>query len=350
LELKAGTTTASFDAKTGLLKSLRRGDQVSAFTNGPRVVYARPANGEIPWQDAAFEVSGTTVMWKPATPQLLNLLEIDLGLPKIVNWAGFKLEISSDGKVWKTLYDATRRNNDGNVYEFPPQTVAAVRLSEFRQVDGGLPAVKRLRAAYQAERFPVVGEPEASSGPDWVESVSRSHRFRWTLAGSGELRLSYSYGLDGEVTYHGITFDHPEEQFESVKWQGEGPYRVWQNRLPGTWLGVHEIARNDIQPGESWKFPEFQGFFAGLRWARFQTTSGPLTVTSPDAGTYLRIGTPRISHPFTTVAFPAGDVSFLKVIPAIGSKFITPGKTGPASQPVKVAGEQAGTLVFRFGE
>ena len=71
---------------------------------------------------------------------------------------------------------------------------------------------------------------------------------------------------------------------------------------------------------------------------------------SPDPGTYLRIGTPRISHPFTTVAFPAGDVSFLKAIPAIGSKFVTPGKSGPASQPVKVAGEQAGTLVFRFGE
>jgi hypothetical protein len=349
LSLKAGKLMASFDAKTGLLKSLRRGDQVSSFTNGPRLVFARPAKGEIPWQDVPVS-QGSTVLWKPEVPQRLNLLEIDLGLPKTINWAGFKLEISPDGESWKTLYDATRRNSDGNVYEFPPQTVAAVRLSNFRQVDGGLPAVKRMRAAYQAERFPEAAGAEVTSGPDWVESVSGSQRFRWTMTGAEELRLDYSYSLDVEFIYHGITFDHPEERFESVKWLGEGPYRVWQNRLPGTWLGVHETARNDVQPGESWTFPEFQGFFAGLRWARFQTTSGPLTVTSQNPGTYLRIGTPRISHPFTTVAFPAGDVSFLKAIPAIGSKFITPAKTGPASQPVKVAGEQAGSLVFRFGD
>lgn len=349
LELKVGTLAASFDAETGMLKSLRRGDQVASFTHGPRVVYARPAKGEISWQEVAVN-PGATVLWKPETPRWLNLLEIDLGVPKSINWAGFKLEISPDGESWKTLYDATRRNNDGNVYEFPPQVVAAVRLSNFRQVDGGQAVVKRLRTAYQAERFPVVGEPKVTRGPDWVESVTGAGRFRWTLTGSEELRLDYSYPLDGEFLYHGITFDHPEEKFRSVKWLGEGPYRVWQNRLPGTWLGVHETARNDIQPGESWTVPEFQGFFAGLRWARFDTASGPLTVTSPDPGTYLRIGTPRINHPFTTVGFPAGDVSFLKAIPAIGSKFVTPGKSGPASQPVKVAGEQAGTLVFRFGE
>ncbi len=349
LVLKAGTLTASFDAKIGMLKSLRRGDQISSFTNGPRVVFARPAKGEISWKDVPVS-PGATVLWKPDAPQRLNLLEIDLGLSKNINWAGFKLEISPDGKSWKTLYDATRRNNDGNVYEFPPQVVAAMRLSNFRQVDGRQPAVKRMRVAYQADRFPVVTESKVSSGPDWVESVSGSQRFRWTLTGSGELRLDYSYLVDGEVIYHGITFDHPEENLESVKWLGEGPYRVWQNRLPGTWLGVHETARSDIQPGESWTFPEFQGFFAGLRWARFDTVSGHLTVTSADPGTYLRIGTPRISHPFTTVAFPEGDVSFLGAIPAIGSKFITPGKSGPASQPVKVGGEQAGSLVFSFGE
>ena len=73
-------------------------------------------------------------------------------------------------------------------------------------------------------------------------------------------------------------------------------------------------------------------------------------VSSLRPGTYLRIGTPRISHPFTTVAFPAGDLSFLESIPAIGSKFITPEKTGPSSQPAKAAGLHSGSLVFRVGE
>ncbi len=352
--LKSANLSAAFDAKSGLLKRLLHGDQTAALTNGPRVVYAHPASGEIQWTEAVDLLSspGSTTTWQLEPSRLLNLLEIDLDLPKNINWAGFKLEISPDGQTWKTLYDATRRTSDGKIYEFPPQRVAAVRLSNFRQVDGKLPALKRLRSAYQAERFaPVESVPaKVTSGPDWVESANDSDRFRWTLSGSGDLRLDYSYRLDGEFIYQGITFDHPEEKFKSVRWLGEGPVRVWQNRLRGTTLGVHEIAANDVQPGESWDFPEFQGCFAGLRWARFETAVGPLTVSSLQPGTYLRIGTPRISHPFTTVAFPAGDLSILEAIPAIGSKFITPEKTGPSSQPAKAAGLHTGSLVFRVGD
>ena len=358
--LRAGEVSASFDAATGMLQSLRRGVEISGLTQGPRVVYARPAKGEIPWQEislAAPAVPGAPVLWTPEAPLRLNLLDIELGLPKEINWAGFKLEISPDGKTWKTLFDSTRRTRDGSSYEFPPQMVAAVRLSEFRQEGGKLPAVARMRAAYQAERFPAAGGPmqvtsgNGSEGVVFLSSVAAdgSQRFHWRLLSSGELCLDYSYKLEGDVTYHGVTFDHPEEQLQSLKWLGEGPSRVWQNRLRGTSLGIYQIASNDNQAGESWQYPEFQGCFAGLRWAELKTASGGLTVSTADASTYLRVGTPRISHPFTTVAFPPGDVSFLKVIPAIGSKFILPEKTGPSSQAVKVAGDQGGSLVFRIG-
>jgi hypothetical protein len=133
-----------------------------------------------------------------------------------------------------------------------------------------------------------------------------------------------------------------------VRWLGAGPYRVWQNRIRGTWFGVHEIAQNDIQAGESWNYPEFQGYFAGLRWTRLETAAGPLTVTSASPETYLRIGTPRINHQNTTVDFPAGDLSFLQAIPAIGSKFILPDKSGPSGQPAKAAGTYQGSLRFDF--
>ena len=340
--LKSGDVTATFDPLTGKLVSFRRGERVSSLTNGPRVVYARPAQGEVPWTEIQLDASA---VWKPATPGLLDRFEIELESPANVNWAGFKLEISPDGQTWKTLYNSTRRTRDGNQYVFPPQTVAAVRLSEFRQVDGRPSKVKRIRCAYQPERYPAASPCKVTTGGDWLESLAENgDRFRWTLSGAGGLRLDYSYQLDGPVTYHGITFDHPETDFTSVKWLGEGPYRVWQNRLRGTSFGVHKLARNDIQPGESWDFPEFQGCFAGVREARFETAAGALTVAGE--GTYLRIGTPRISHPFTTVPFPAGDLSFLAVIPAAGSKFITPEKTGPASQPVNVSGRQSGSVVF----
>jgi hypothetical protein len=193
-------------------------------------------------------------------------------------------------------------------------------------------------------------DPQSDATVAWLESTGAASldRFRWTLQSDGVLRLDYTYTLTGEFLYHGITFDHPEEKMHSLRWLGEGPYRVWQNRLRGTSLGVHEIARNDTQPGETWSYPEFQGCFSGLRWARLDTAEGPLTITCGQPEIFLRIGTPRISHINTTVGFPAGDISFLRAIPAMGSKFVVAAKTGPASQPAHAVGEYTGSLFFRF--
>ena len=368
IRLRAGAVVANFDATNGLLRSVRRGDKASALTNGPRLTFARPAaQGDVQWLDLKTDRPANASAPLTAqldAPQPANVIEAELDYPANVSWAGFRLEISPDGLSWNTLYDATRRIYDGKLFEFPPQPVAAMRLSDFRRSDGAPVVVKNLRLGYQAKRFPAVltTPPKITTGTAhgpptgadiaWLESTGASglDHFRWTLSADGALRLDYAYTLNGEFQYHGITFDHPEEKLNSLRWLGEGPYRVWQNRLRGTGLGVHEIARNEIQPGETWGYPEFQGCFAGLRWARFETPGGLLTVTSLQPETYLRVGTPRISHINTTVAFPAGDISFLRAIPPMGSKFKTPEETGPTSQWARAAGSYSGTLVFRFGE
>lgn len=361
--LKAGEVTASVDAATGLLRRLRHGDQISSLTDGPRLVFARPgSSGTVEWLPFANEDLPTQTR-RLAEPHLANTLEIDLDFTRAIAYAGFKLEISPDGAAWKTLFDGSRRGGDGKNYNFPPQPVLGVRLSHVRRSDGQPIGVKSVRLGYAAARFPSAAstpatvtrgsgrDPISGDGVAWVESRGAAglDRCRWTLHSDGSLRLDYDYTLSGEFLYHGITFDHPEAEMNSLRWLGQGPYRVWQNRLLGTLLGVHEIAHNDIQPGEAWDYPEFQGFFAGLRWARIATTTGPLTITSGSPAVYLRVGTPRISHQFTTVEFPAGDLSFLQAIPAIGSKFITPEKTGPASQPAKASGHYTGSLIFDFG-
>jgi Beta galactosidase small chain len=120
-------------------------------------------------------------------------------------------------------------------------------------------------------------KPGFTAGNSPFQKVGRAaglNSFRWTLSGDGSLRLDYDYTLNGDYRYHGITFDHPEDQMKSLRWLGDGPYRVWQNRLRGTWLGIHDVAYNDIQPGESWDYPEFQGMFSGLRWADLETSAG----------------------------------------------------------------------------
>jgi hypothetical protein len=363
IRLTAGSVTASFDASTGMLLGLRSGDRIAALANGPRLVYGRPESaGTVEWMPFST-VDAAAQTRRLASPRLANTLEIDLEYTKAVAYASFKLEISPDGGSWKTIYDGARRAGDGKIYNFPPQTVGAVRLSNIRRSDGLPIDVKSVRLGYAANRFPAEpaakGSVTTGSGKDgdtgedvaWVAARGGAglDLFRWTLRGDGTLRLDYSYTLNGEFIYHGITFDHPEGAMNAIRWLGEGPYRVWQNRLRGTGLGVHEIARNDIQPGEAWNYPEFQGCFAGLRWARLDTAAGMLLIRFPSPRVYLRVGTPRISHQFTSVEFPAGDLSFLHAIPAMGSKFIKPEKSGPASMPAKAVGAYEGSVVFDFG-
>jgi hypothetical protein len=183
-------------------------------------------------------------------------------------------------------------------------------------------------------------------GTVWLESRGGELVSRWTLGGDGALRLDYEYALEGEFLYHGITFDHAEETMQSLRWIGAGPNRVWQNRLQGTWLGVHATTRHVLQPGESFQYPEFEGFFAGVRSARLETASGPLVVRPGSPETYLRVGTPRISHPHVTVDFPAGDLSFLHAIPAMGSKFKYSHESGPSAQPAKATGTYRGSVTI----
>lgn len=355
VSLVAGRTTATFDASNGLLVSVLSGGRTYALGNGPRLAFARPITGIpltwLPWREGT---SAKELTCRLATPQTASILELELETSPGTTYSTAKIELSPDGEAWHTIHDASRRPGDGRRYDFPPQRVAAVRLSNLHHADGAPAQVKSVRIGHAPGRFPaeVAGNVTVTSGTNasgaWLESRGGQANFRWTLSGSGALRLDYDYSLDGSFIYHGITFDHDEAAMKSLRWLGAGPYRVWQNRLQGTWLGVHENSRHVLQPGESFRYPEFEGFFAGVRWARFDTAAGPLTIVSSQPELFLRVGTSRISHPNTTVDFPAGDLSFLHAIPAMGSKFKTTDASGPSALPAKATGRHTGTLSFLF--
>jgi hypothetical protein len=361
LKLVAGNVSASFDARTGMLVELRRGASVSALTNGPRLAFARPpSTTAVAWLPLAERAVASQGVHTLAVPQFANVVEVDLDLPR-TPYGGVRIEVSPDGSRFKTIYDGTRRPGDGIRYDFPPQHVAVVRVTNARRASGQPADIKSVRVGYEASRFASTAaggevssgegeDPKEKGGAAWIEvrGASALDRFRWTLNRAGALRLDYSYTLQGDFVYHGITFHHPETEMKSLRWLGDGPYRVWQNRLRGSWLGIHVVARDDQQPGEGWSFPEFQGYRGGVRWARLDTKSGPLVVSPSSAATYLRVGTPRTSHPQTTAEFPEGDLSFLHAISGMGSKFKPPKDSGPAAQPRKAAGRYEGSVVFQF--
>jgi hypothetical protein len=187
---------------------------------------------------------------------------------------------------------------------------------------------------------------------------------------NGWLTMDYVYELAGPRDYFGIAFDYPESQVRSMRYLGEGPFRVWKNRLAGGTLGVWDKVFNDTSTGEPspeaasrFEYPEFKGYYAGVRWAQLQTAEGPLTVLidqgngAPGDGAvpplYLQVLTPRM--PAAQNALRSGvnigqaGLAVLHAIPPIGNKFDYANVTGPQAQRAVGNGEYQGRVGLYFG-
>ena len=102
----------------------------------------------------------------------------------------------------------------------------------------------------------------------------------WTLNKNGLLKLEASPLRDGvfDVDFVGISFNYPEENCTCIKYMGQGPYRVWKNRLKGSEMGVWEKAYNNTITGESFgnmEYPEFKGYHGKLFWATLENNRKP---------------------------------------------------------------------------
>lgn len=332
LKLVAGPVSATFDAGTGLLTGLTRDGKLQPLSNGPRLVVARPKGAAEPaWVEPNAKGEGD---YEFAQPTMANVASIDLGIVETDGWAGFRLELSADGQRWKTVYDGARAARDGQTYIFPPQWVKAVRISRLAGVRK-TPSVATLKLAHEAERFalPSVDKVAVTSGTTgdsaWLEAPGAGglERVRWTLSADGRLTLDYGYHLEGPVLYHGIGFDRP--QSGAVRALVNGPEPVWQNRLRGPVLGVHDLAAG--------------GYYADPHWLQLAA----LTVES--RGTpFLQLGARLADFPTTSVDFPASDIGFLQAIPAMGAKFQAADLTGPAGAPALATGRYSGRLVMAF--
>jgi hypothetical protein len=179
---------------------------------------------------------------------------------------------------------------------------------------------------------------------------------RWTMNGSGWLRLDYAYTLQGDYPFTGISFMYPENYVIGAKWLGNGPYRVWKNRLQGVGLNVWENAYNNTQTGAApWIYPEFKGYFSDIAWLEMNTVEGKFLVATPDPGLYVRLfdfyGLSGVKpHP----TLPLGNLSFLDAIPPLGTKLALniDAKTenlGPSGELNHVQGTTRRTLYFYFG-
>ncbi len=190
------------------------------------------------------------------------------------------------------------------------------------------------------------------------EGMIRSLTYR--MQGNGWLRLDYDYYPSGKFDFMGMNFSYPEEKVKGIQWLGQGPYRVWKNRMKGTHFGVHQKAYNNTMTGaQDWVYPEFKGYHDRMYWAVIDTEETPFTVVSATDHLFLRLFTPEnpseAYNENVAGLFPEGNISFMNAISPIGTKFKKSDQIGPDGQqnqfhhhkePQRIWGA---TLYFNFG-
>jgi len=197
------------------------------------------------------------------------------------------------------------------------------------------------------------------SGGDYSLTVNNvtdaADGFQWRVRTNGWVNLRYRYTLTGTQQWFGVTFDYPETNVKAMRWLGQGPYRVWKNRLAGQEVAVHYKTANDTDTGKQWGYPEFRGYHGQLYWAQVETTQQPITLVTATPNLFFRVLTPPVAQakrPSVSPEFPAGNLSLLHAINAIGNKFALPkaDTTGPQSAPALATGLYTGEVDLLFGD
>jgi hypothetical protein len=156
---------------------------------------------------------------------------------------------------------------------------------------------------------------------------------KWTIYPSGLLKMEVNYFPATYFTsMSGANFSFPEKDIKAVQYLGNGPYRVWKNRLKGNRFGIWDKTYNNTETGESWIYPEFKGYHSNMYWCKFITTNGSFIVSTENEDLFLRLFTPAWKtdqwHNYEPI-FPSGDISFMQGIPGIGTKTQRNETTGP---------------------
>ncbi len=199
----------------------------------------------------------------------------------------------------------------------------------------------------------------------------------WLFLPSGWLRLSYSFEAEGAKDFFGVRLLPSGEAIEKVRWLGDGPARVWKNRLPGGTLGLWEKASAGVTPVAAAHEPKLAGYYSGVVWAELTTAESRLIIAPessvlPEGGewsdVYLGLFLPALPRSGTNetlplrtngtfpgdardavAAVPPGGISLLHGISAIGTKFHPPEDLGPRSRRAVAAGAYRGVVWLHLG-
>jgi hypothetical protein len=157
---------------------------------------------------------------------------------------------------------------------------------------------------------------------------------QWTISRDGTVKMEVHYFPEAYFTnFVGVNFSFPEKEMKGIAYMGDGPYRVWKNRMRGNKFGVWKKDYNATETGEyPIVYPEFKGYHSNMYWCRFITNQQSFRVYTDNENLFFRLFTPAFKTDQWKnyeIVFPNGDISFMQGIGAIGSKTQRAETTGP---------------------
>ncbi len=219
-------------------------------------------------------------------------------------------------------------------------------MIEINKYSGVLQKVQNLKGLIPFNNGPVIEEGannfqnfthHIDEGNLIIESTydkkkSYNH-LQWTIFPSGIIRMKVNYfPAEYFTSLVGVNFSFPEKEIKEVEYMGNGPYRVWKNRMKGNQFGIWKKGYNSTETGESWNYPEFKGYYSNMYRCKFITTCQAFTVYTENEDLFFRLFTPApktdLWHNYELI-FPSGDISFMQGISSIGTKTQRNETTGP---------------------
>jgi len=376
-----GGADFTFDESSGKLLWVRSGERQLPFGNGPRLADggAKQETSVAPTKLLKVTSSGSDgnnvatnavdgrleTRWSQKGRDewiLLEFTEPSMVDALSITWqhakerkAKWMLELSEDGLSWKTAVAGESRPDhpDEDVYRFPARKAVFARLHGYGNNQNEWNSILELKVGKMIPAAPsavfAAKHRMLENGALRIDATSDGpfKSFAWTVHPDGLLDLEYAYQIKSPAVFHGITFDLPEKDILGFSWTGQGPERVWANRMRGTRFGSFERAFRKLRPGVDYGYPHAAGCYADVRLADIHTQQGNIQILCHQDDTFLRIGTNDEGEKIHT-SWPEGDLSLLHAIPAIGNKFHKPDQTGPQGAPHPVPGIIGGKVSFRF--
>ncbi|MGF7080397.1 glycoside hydrolase family 2 TIM barrel-domain containing protein [Mucilaginibacter sp. UYCu711] len=186
-----------------------------------------------------------------------------------------------------------------------------------------------------------------------TEGQNGFDRFNWRIMPGGVLKANYTYTLPADKYYYaGVGLNIASDNVTEKRWLGNGPYRVYKNRLQGTNLNVYKVKNQLNIPGQVYNYPEFEGYFNNWYWGQINLTNyRTIGLALDNQELYVGLLKPNSGEDPKSAIIPYPQESGIYIfnyIAPIGDKWNGGSEYGPSGLLNDISKSCSGGAYFKF--